>query len=108
MAITTQAFLLSYPEFRAAPDSLIEAKLAEAQQLVWAPVWNAGGDASRDLSQQAIFLYAADMLYNSPYSRHMARTDEGGAVQGTRSDASPYKQRLDRLKLTVASGSRVC
>jgi hypothetical protein len=47
------------------------------------------------------------MLFNSPFSRHMARVDSGNAKDASRSDASPYRDRLQRLKLTVASGGRV-
>ena len=105
--IDVATFVASYPEFGQAPPSLIAAKLAEAQTLVYGPQWNAGGDPARDLTEQATFLYAADFLYNSPFSRHMARVGEGGAKDSARSDQSPYKLRLDRLKLTAASGWRV-
>lgn len=107
MAVDVSTFLTSYPEFKDAPQPLIQAKLDEAQLQILPAIWNALGDPTRDYTQFATFLYAADELFNSPFSRHMARVDQGNDRQGVRSDASPYKIKLDQLKRTVTSGWRV-
>lgn len=99
MAITTADFKAGYPEFFDAPDSLVAVKLAEAQQLVPSSIWNAGGDPTRDLTQQAVFLYTAQFLSESPYARKMNLVDDKGG--------SPYKARLDTLRRIVSSGNRV-
>lgn len=108
MSVDSTSFLITYPEFAGAPTTLIDAKLAEARTLVYGPVWNADGSTARDLTDQAVGLYTAAFLFDSPYSRHMARTDEGDAAEKNRSDANPYRIRVERLKLVVSSGFRVC
>jgi len=107
MAIDVDTFLVNYPEFQDAPESLIEAKLDEAQLQILPAIWNAGGDGTRDYTQMATFLYTADALFDSPFSRHMSRVDQGNDRQGVRSDASPYRAKLQELKRTVTSGWRV-
>ena len=105
MAINTTDFLASYPEFHDAPLSLVAAKLAEAVRLVPAnqSIWNANGDPTRDLTEDATFLYCAHFLALSPYARHMALIDEKQSPSG----GTLYWQRLQMLKRTVTSGFRV-
>ena len=105
MAIDLPTFRALYPEFAQAPDTLVQGKLNEATQLVPAFVWNCNNDPTRDLTQQATFLYCAHFLYESPFARHMASTDtEDGA--GHR-PTSPYLKRLRTLQRIVTSGYRV-
>ena len=78
----------------------MQAKLDEASLLCPERIWG-------DLRDQGVGLHAAQYLYDSPFARHMARVDQGNDRQGVRSDASPYIDRLQRLKQQVASGYRV-
>lgn len=100
MAVTAASFKALYTEFADAPDALVEGKLAEAVTMCPERVWG-------DLTDQGVGLYTAQYLYDSPFSRHMARIDQGNDRQGVRTDASPYIDRLRRLVQQVASGYRV-
>ena len=99
MAITVADFLVGYPEFVDAPTTLIQAKIDDAKQLVYAPVWS-NTDPTRDLMQQATFLYAAHFLAMSPYARSMKLVHEDGKT-------TLYSERLATLKRMVTSGMRV-
>ena len=99
MAITVAEFLVGYPEFGDAPTTLIQAKLDEATQLVYTPIWG-NTDPTRDLVQQGTFLYCAHFLALSPYARHMKLVHDDGKT-------TLYSARLETLKRTVASGLRV-
>lgn len=100
MALTVQTFCALYTEFALAPVALVQAKLDEATLMCPTRMWG-------DLTDQGVGLYTAQFLYDSPYSRHMARVDQGGDRETVRSDSSPYYSRLQRLKTQVASGWRV-
>lgn len=100
MALTVRTFQALYPEFADAPPALVQAKLDEAVLMCPESIWG-------DMTDQGVGLYVAQFLYDSPFSRHMARVDQGNDRQGVRSDASPYVDRLQRLKQQVASGYRV-
>lgn len=100
MALTVRTFQALYPEFADAPAALVQAKLDEAAIMCPESMWG-------ELRDQGIGLHAAQYLFDSPFSRHMARVDQGNDRQGVRSDASPYIDRLRRLTQQVASGYRV-
>ncbi len=99
MALTVRTFCALYPEFDSAPPALVQAKLDEAALMCPESIWG-------DLTDQGVGLHTAQYLYDSPFSRHMARVDQGNDRQGVRSDASPYIDRLRRLTQQVASGYR--
>ena len=100
MAVTVDSFQRLYPEFADAPPGLVAGKLTEARVHCPEAIWG-------DFADEGIGLYVAQSLYDSPFSRHMARVDQGNDRQGVRSDASPYIDRLRRLTQMVASGYRV-
>lgn len=68
MAVTSQTFLASYPEFANAPATLIAAKLAEATQRT-SPVLG-------DTFTYAVMLRAAILLWYSPLAREMRIADK--------------------------------
>ena len=93
MAIDVATFKASFPEFAAAPNTLVESQLDYAEVRCPLDVWG-------DLREEGIFIYCARFLAQSPYARKMGMT-------GFKEGRTPYDDRLAQLIRTVASGFRV-
>jgi len=92
-AIPTPAeFLVAFPEFTGAAETLIQSKLDQAVQRTDAEVWG-------ELFTQGVLYRAADLLAKSPTGRAMKISDNGGKTL--------YWDDLQTMKKRVASGFRV-
>jgi hypothetical protein len=87
-------FLVDYPEFSKAPESLVTSKLAQAGRRTNAEVF-----ADAETANDALCLRAAILLYKSPYSRKAKLvSDEQGFV---------WAQELYELQRSATMGLRV-
>jgi hypothetical protein len=84
---TVQEVKDCYPEFRAAPSTLVDQKIAEAASELDATTW--GSRYTR-----AVMLYTAHLLALTPEGEKM-RLKDGSSV---------YQRRLDTLKRAIAIG----
>lgn len=92
MAIEAASFKAAFPEFNAAPNDLVTAKLAYASALTPDTIWG-------DLKEQGAFLYCARFLSLSPFGRKIGLVNEKLSLTN-------YDADLDRLKRMVTSGYR--
>ena len=95
MRLTTTAtvagFRAGYPEFSAAENGLVAAKLNEAIRSCDANVWTSRVD-------DGVYVLTAHLLAMSPFGQN-ARMQSGGT--------STYEARYNRMVLEVALGARV-
>jgi hypothetical protein len=90
--MTPAEFKAEFPEFNAAPDALVQAKLDDAVQLTDGAIWGA-------LYWQGVKYAAAELLARSPFGRSMQLADNSGNTA--------YSADLQRLRRLVAQGFRV-
>lgn len=97
MAVTYHQFVAEFPEFSRAPETMIEAKIAQATRRIDSDVWGAVAD-------DGVRYLAAHLLSMHPASES-ARKAGGGATSFN--DESTYFREYRRLMRMVAVGFRV-
>ena len=94
MAVSRTTFLVSFPEFSSAGNTLIDATLAEVEKQV--------SDAFGDQRDRAVMLRLADRLANSPWGRDARRLADGTVPTST------YSTEFDELaRANAVSASRM-
>jgi len=92
LAVTYATFLVRFPEFAQAPQTLVEASLADAELMVDRDVYGAKAD-------MAVGFYAAHLVATNPLGE-MARLDK-------KSDRTTYLVHFERVRRSIGTGFRV-
>jgi hypothetical protein len=92
MAVTSEAFLVEYPEFGPAESELVEGKLAAAARRVGIDTW---GDRYED----AVYVLAAHLLAISPFGQQ-ARLSSSSAE-------STYGRTFEEMRVEATFGYRI-
>lgn len=99
MSVGFSSFVEAFPEFREAPKTLVDAKLAEARLQVDPVVW-------RGKTDLGVSYLAAHLVAISPFGQH-ARLQPASA-KVTRDEAlTTYERHYRALVRSVSSGYRV-
>lgn len=92
MALSRANFLASFPEFQNTPESLLDAKLAEAALQMHLPTWG-------ELAAQGQGLLTAALLAN-------AQRGLNSRLQ-SQANTSTYREDYERLRQRIARGPRL-